>query len=177
MAFARSGVIFGRPNFRVEETTVKKDLIQDKPQMSDLDQMVEKSGKIIYKTSSVYPFDFFPNIITICPNRITITHKEFMMRTEFPLQIESITGANIGQGWVFATLHIDTFGVKDPPPPINYLRKPEARLARRYILALIECKKSNIDLNKYSVEELRDKLLKIGRVREGDTPDELVLTS
>ena len=177
MAFARSGVIFGRPNFRVEKTSVKKTSIVELPEMNDLDRMVEKSGKIIYKTSSVYTFDLRPSAITICPDKITVTHRQFLLREEYPLLIESVTGSRIGVGWFFATLYIDTFGVKDPPPPINFLKKHDARVARRYILALIECKKSNIDLNKYSVEELRDKLLKIGRVREGDTPDELKLTS
>lgn len=170
MANARSGVVFRRPNLRVEGFSSKKETPKN-----DLDLMIEKASKVLFQTSSVYPFDFFPNIITICPNRITITHREFMIREECPLMIESVTGSRIGMGWFFATLYIDTFGVKEPPPPIYYLRKHDARLARRYILALIECKKSNLDLSKYSIEELKEKLLQIGRVREGDVPDDLKL--
>ncbi len=144
---------------------------------SDLDLMIEKSSKVIFKTTSVYPFDFFPSVITICPDKVTVTQRQFFLRQEYPLLIESITGARIGLGIFFATLYIDTFGVKDPPGPINFLRKNDARLARRYILALIECKKSNVDLAKYSIDELKEKLLMIGRVHEGDVPDDLRLGS
>lgn len=171
MALARSGVILPRPNIWGESSSPKKET-----QKNDLDILVEKSGKVIFRTSSVFPFDIFPNVITICPDKITVTHRELAMRSEYPLLLESVTGARIGQGLYFATLYIDTFGVKDPPPPINYMRKSQARLARRYILGLIECKKSNLDLNKYPVDELKEKLLKIGRVHEGYAPDDLKLT-
>jgi len=172
MALVRSGVIFGRPSLTVAGSSVKKRASKEETPKNDLDLLVEKSSKVIFRASSTYPY-WFPNVITICPDKITVTHKQFLMRTEYPLLLDSVTGSRIGTGWFFATLYIDTFGVKDPPPPINYLRKSDARQARRYILALIECKKSNLDLSKYPLDELREKLLKIGRVREGDAPDNL----
>lgn len=172
MALARSGVILPRPKLWAKSSSVQKQVTKN-----DLDILVEKSSKVIFQTKSVYPFDYFPNLITITPDKITVTSKQFLLRTEYPLLLDSVTGSRVGMGWFFATLYIDTFGVKDPPPPINYLRKSDARQARRYILALIECKKSNLDLGSYSLEELREKLLKIGRVREGDSPDNLKLRS
>lgn len=43
----------------------------------------------------------------------------------------------------------------------------EARRARRYILALVECKKNAIDLSHYDISELKEKLNRIGKVQEG----------
>lgn len=133
---------------------------------NELDILVEKSRKIIFEAKSIFPFELFPDKITICPNRITITRNSIFSRFEYPIQIENLTGARIYRTIFFATLYIDTFGLA-APEPIRFLKVNDARLARRYILALIECKKANIDLSKYSTEELREKLKKIGKVREG----------
>jgi hypothetical protein len=63
-----------------------------------------------------------------------------------------------------ATLSIDTFGISKPDP-IKNLRVDEARLARRYILALVECKKSKIDISGMELDELKAKLKNIGIVQ------------
>lgn len=133
---------------------------------NELDILVEKSRKIIFEAKSVFPFELFPDKITICPNRITITRNSLFSKFEYPIQIENLTGARIYRTIFFATLYIDTFGLA-APEPIRFLKIDDARLARRYILALIECKKANIDLSKYDTNELREKLKKIGKVREG----------
>ncbi len=133
---------------------------------NELDLLVEKSRKIIFETKSVFPFELFPDKITICPNRVTITRNSLFSKFEYPIQIENITGARIYRTVFFATLYIDTFGIA-APDPIRFLKIDDARIARRYLLALIECKKANIDLSKYEIDELREKLKKIGKVREG----------
>ena len=53
------------------------------------------------------------------------------------------------------------------PAPIKYLKVSEARLARRYILALIECRKANIDLSNLNPDEVREQLKTIGTVQYG----------
>lgn len=139
---------------------------QDIP-FTDLDRLVEKSAIIIFETQSV-KWLWHPKVtITVCPNRVTITKSSFFGHEECPLQIESITGAKIYQSLVFASLSIDTFGVEEKPEKVRFLRRSDARLVRRYILALIECKKSNIDLSNYKAAELKEKLKTIGMVREG----------
>ena len=134
---------------------------------SDLDWLVKKSQQIIFEAKAVFPFEFFPDRITICANRVTITRRGLMSKDEFPMQIENLTGARIYTSLMFASLHIETFGYRETPEPIKYLKLKDAKIARRYILALIECKKSNLDLSHYTVDELRYKLRKIGMVREG----------
>lgn len=140
---------------------------------SPLDSLVTRSSQVIFEAEGLFPFEIFPDKITICPNRITITRRGIMTKYECPMLMESVTGARIFQNMFFATLYIETFGLKETPEPLKYLRINEARLARRYILALIECKKANIDLSTHSITELRKKLLEIGRVRDGSLLDNL----
>jgi hypothetical protein len=133
---------------------------------SKLQDLAREARSIIFETKTVFPFDLFPNTLTICPNRITITDHGFLYSDEYPLPIEVITGARLYKTLLFASLTIETFGYRKPPP-LKYLRVDHARLARRYILALIECYRQNIDLSHYHPTELRLLLKEIGMVREG----------
>jgi hypothetical protein len=132
--------------------------------------LAQRASLVIFETSAVFPFEFFPDKLIICANRITIYHNTAFSREEYPIPIESVTGASIFKSNpFFASLSIETFGLTKPAP-IHYLRTKEARLARRYILALIECKKANIDLSGQKVSKLQEALKKIGMVRDGSGP-------
>ena len=134
--------------------------------VSSLDKLVGTATGSLYEIRSKRPFDFWPDRVTIFINRVTLSYKSFWATDEFPILIESITGARVYRSGISASLSIDTFGFKDNPKPITGLKQREARLARRYILALVECKKAKIDLSEYDLEELRVKLLNIGKVRK-----------
>jgi hypothetical protein len=131
----------------------------------DLDTLAKWSKFVIFEAGSIFPFKFFPDRITICPNRITITYRGLFSREEFPIPIENLTGARVYRNLFFASLIIETFRY-DRPAPLQYLKIHDARLARRYILALVECRKNGIDLTKHDISTIRDKLKEIGMVRE-----------
>ncbi len=128
-----------------------------------LDSLADRAKKVIFETKTRFPYTLYPTKITICPNRITVSYNSSFHSYEIPMMIESVTGAEVTTGVFFSSLNIETFGIK-APSPISYLNKNDARMARRYILALIECKKNNIDLSDYSILTLRKKLKEIGRV-------------
>ena len=133
------------------------------PKLQDL---AREARSVIFETKTVFPFDLFPNTLTICPNRVTITDHGFLYSNEYPIPIEVITGARLYKTLFFASLTIETFGYCKPPA-LKYLKTHHARLARRYILALIECHHQNINLSHYHPAELRLLLKEIGMVREG----------
>lgn len=127
--------------------------------------LAERANKIIFEAKSVFPFELFPDKITICLNRVTVSYKKPFYFDERPLPIEFINTAHVTRGAFFASLSMETFGV-EKPAPISHLRIDDAREARRYILALVECKKNNIDFSTYDLPEIKRKLQSIGRVRE-----------
>lgn len=132
----------------------------------NLDTLAARSSLIIFETKSTIPLSFTTTKLTICPNRVTITQRGMFSREEYPIPIESIIGARIYAGIIFASLYLETFGYTKPKP-VRHLRVNNARLARRYILALIDCKKNNVEISTHKLSDLREKLKKIGRVREG----------
>lgn len=149
----------------------QKGLLVKKKESETLDRLVKRASLIIFEAASVLPpISSFKNKITICCNRVTITYNGIFTRDEYPMPIENVTGARIFRDFMFASLYIDTFGIVKPEP-LKYLKITDARLARRYILALIECKKANIDLPIENVVKLRQALKNIGMVRLSATDD------
>ena len=130
-----------------------------------LSLLAEKSKHVLFEAKTVFPFELFPDKITICLNRVTITYSSPFFKDERPMPIEFLNTAHVTRGLFFASLSIETFGV-EKPPPIHHLRIDEARTARRYILALVECKKNNIDFSKYGLAEIKNYLQTIGKVNE-----------
>lgn len=150
-----SGTVFTSEK-KVEDLVSKTD---------KLSIMADLSREVLFEAKSVYPFELFPDKITICLNRITITYVKPFSRDERPIPIEYLNTAHVTAGVFFATLSIETFGV-DRPNPIHFLKIDDARTARRYILALVECKKNGINFGDYNIKEIKQKLLTIGKVRE-----------
>jgi hypothetical protein len=133
----------------------------------DLGNLARKSGFIIFKAIPVFPvISSMRNKIVITPNRVTIIYNNLLSRDEYPMPLENVTGARVYRDFMFASLHIDTFGI-EKPNPIKYLKPNDARLARRYILALIECKKAGVNITEYPEDELIEKLNTLGTVRGG----------
>lgn len=146
--------------FSSENKVVDSALKTDK-----LGVLADLSHEILFEAKSVYPYELFPDKITICLNRITITYKKLLSVDERPIPIEYLNTAHVTKGVFFASLSIETFGV-EKPNPIHHLRIDDARTARRYILALVECKKNGINFGDYNIKEIKERLQDIGKVRE-----------
>lgn len=145
-------------------TSEKKD-VDSAPKTDKLSVLADLAQEVLFEAKSVYPYELFPDKITICLNRITITYVTPFSKDERPIPIEYLNTAHVTRGMFFASLSIETFGV-EKPNPIHHLRIDDARIARRYILALVECKKNGVNFGDYNIKEIREKLQSIGTVRE-----------
>lgn len=149
-----------------DEGQTQKAVVEDK-----LEELASRAGLIIFEVTTKPSLFSARTTLTICPNRVTISKKGMFSREEYPMAIENVTNARVFTHFRRASLEFETFGIPKPDV-MKGLRVDDARLARRYILALIECKKNNIDLNYADAGSLRDRLKEIGMVRhssdEGD---------
>ncbi|EKE05045.1 MAG: hypothetical protein ACD_19C00426G0067 [uncultured bacterium] len=135
------------------------------PKTDKLSILADLAHEILFEAKSVYPYELWPDKITICLNRITITYVTPFSKDERPIPIEYLNTAHVTRGMFFASLSIETFGV-EKPNPIHHLRIDDARIARRYILGLIECKKNGVNFGEYNMNEIKEKLQDLGKVRE-----------
>jgi hypothetical protein len=161
---SKTGTVFINPP---KEENLQEEREVESSGGGELDNLVQRASWIIFECNSRSSFfSSRRDKLTICPNRVTITKKSLFTLDEYPMPIENITSARVYTHFKTASLIIETFGIPKPDP-LKSLDVNEARLARRYIQALIECEKSGVDLSSMGLKELREKLKSIGTVRYG----------
>lgn len=126
-----------------------------------------KTQRTLFTTQSVWPFEFFPDIIRIDENKVDlIYHTFFFNHYTFPVFIKNINGVTITTGIFFASLSIEITGFEKNPDSIHYLPKEEARKAKRIILGLVAANKDGIDVSKVPASRLLKTVEEIGRSRQ-----------
>lgn len=132
-----------------------------------LDQLVEESSRILYKISTVFPFDLFPDEVVIDENKVNIIIRNFFSSE----LIESVLIRDISQIYIqttpfFASMRIATFKANSKPYNFSFLKINEAIKARRIIEGLRVVTKEKIDLARFPLEELTQKVENIGKTLE-----------
>jgi len=138
--------------------------------MTKLDSLASGSDKVIYEISSVFPFQLFPDRLTIDLNKITIFRNSFLNKLTFPVFIENILTLNFNRDIFFASLTFEIRGFETNPAVLTHLRRKEAGRAEQYILGLIKAKNEGINLSKIPINILREKLENIGLAKEITKP-------
>lgn len=131
------------------------------------DNLVNRSQQTLYEIKSVFPFDFFPNTLTIDIDKITVKFKQFFSSVEIrSINISNISQVYVDSGPLFATMYVADQVIVDESSRmrIPYLKKDEAMKARRIIQGLIIAKKSEIDLNNINDEDMLEKVEELGRM-------------
>ena len=103
-------------------------------------------NKILMRIHSVFPFDLFPDTITLQKDKIDIIHRPFFFTKEvFTVFINDIRTIRINSGPFFATLSFELKGMMEEqnPEPISFLRKKSAKKIRKLALNLCVSQSKN----------------------------------
>lgn len=133
-----------------------KKVENDKHVISD---MVQNSNDILMSITSIgFPFDFFPTTINVEATRVTIITRQLFSSQVHSIDIKDISSVFIETSIIFAaiTLISKTFSQKELT--LERLWKKEAILLRRVIEGLRMFEKKEINITKFSKEELLSKL-------------------
>lgn len=132
----------------------------------DFDNMVDKSDKVLIRIKSVFPFDFFPNEITVDVNKVNIIINYFLSQKVHSVFIKDICDVYVYSDILFSSLHIVDWGFNNNKSiDINYLKKSEAEEALNIIQGLVASSKQNIDVSKIDVPNFKNKVEKIGEIK------------
>lgn len=132
--------------------------------------VMQRSDNVLIKLKSVFPFDFFPNTVTIDANKVSIVDKNFFAsETITTILLEEITDVVVQSNFFLGQLII-TYS-HHPLQPITYkipaLKKSEALKAQEIIQGLLVMRISEgIDISKLQPEEITKELARIGRTHE-----------
>lgn len=97
----------------------------------------DQPEEILMKMKTVFPFDFFPDRITIDPVKVQIIQKYFFLsQTVKTIPVKDIVDATVETGPLTSTLEIAT-KEDDKPIRISYIRTKDAEKAMKIIKGLI----------------------------------------
>lgn len=118
----------------------------------------------LFTFRSVFPFDLFPNRVTIDRSKITVVDNLFF----FTRQVQSLMIKDLMSVITHETLLLSSLHIIDRQYPqetiiVANLQKSDARKARRIIEGLIVADKEGVDLSRITNEQLIPKLEEIGR--------------
>ena len=133
-----------------------------------LEEMVDRSQRVLMCIKSIFPFDFFPDVLTIDENKVTLICHELGYENVHGVFIENISYVTVDTDILHATLNVtDSTSERFPKIlSIHHLKKEDAFKARSLIEGLIAAKKLNVDFAIFKTEELVNQLVKLGEAKE-----------
>lgn len=144
-----------------------KDRIQKESlkEIGKLNSLAQGSDTVVYKFSSVFPFQLFPDKVIIDLNKITIVRHNFLYKRTIPILFEDILLFKVTKDLFFASVNLEIRGYEQNPRSITFLKPHQATLAETYVLGIIRAKNEKIDLSQIPIQLLRIKLKEIGIIK------------
>lgn len=135
--------------------------------LNKFDLLLTGSNKALLKMRSVFPFDLFPDEITVDPMKVNIVSREFFFSaTTHTIHVKNILDVSVDCSPFFATLKIMYQGFGPNTVDVKYLKKREAQKARRIIQGLALAAREGVDFSKLDTEELINKVESLGRATQ-----------
>lgn len=134
-----------------------------KEEIKKIDSLIQDTQRIIYKVSSVFPFDFFQDTLIVDLRKVDIVRREFFgsERVE-SLDHSQIIDVIISTTPFMCSLTLINKEFKTEPVIISKLWRKDAVRAKRIISGLVACKRENIDLSLLTDREILAKVEEIG---------------
>jgi hypothetical protein len=156
------------PNTIAQEKSNKavkqEDLNDGNKQKLRFNKLVEKSQRVLIELSSVFPFDLFPDTITIDESKLNIIIRVFFFsETVHSIPIKSLKDISVETSIFFGTLKVIPDGYPGQPIIVKFLKKDEAIKARRIIQGLTVASREGIDITQIPNQELKNKIEDLGK--------------
>lgn len=132
-----------------------------------LNSLIEGSHDILLKAKTVWPFDFFPDELTIDTNKVNIVFREFFYSEDIHcVMISLIKDIDLETSFFFGTLKIVPDGYPGKAIVVRYLKRSDAEKARRIILGLMVAGREKVDTTKIDSSVVGNKVEELGRVQD-----------
>lgn len=149
---AKNIPIIKRIQRKEEEALGKHD--DDKSFSDRLVDLADNPESVLMRMKTIFPFDLFPNTITIDPVKVTIEAKYFFLSSSIQtILIKDIIDTTVGVGPLTSILKIITNDNREQPVRITPLKKYDAEKAMKIIQGLVIARSESPDISK--VEAIR----------------------
>ena len=130
-----------------------------------LQQEIGNSNEVLIHATAVFPFNLFPDSITIDRGKLTITKRTFFGVAEvMSVRIEDLLHVNANVGPFFGSLKISNrFFDAKKPYQVNYLWREDALRIKRILQGYIIATQKQIDCSSFGTRELAKMLDELGQ--------------
>lgn len=152
-----------------EEEGVKGEAKQEEIETQKFKETVEHGQRVLFKTSAVFPFDLFPNQITVDINQVNVIIRIFFWaERRHSILIRDISDVLIDTGPFFATIKIIDFGFREDSIDIGFLKRGDAIRLRQIIQGLMVLSRQGIDLSHVSFDYICQEIEELGKATEAE---------
>lgn len=132
---------------------------------NELKQAIQGSKEVLGSATTVFPFTFFPDTVTVDRTKVTVTHRSFLRVAEIvSIRIEDILNVAASVGPLFGSLHITArIFSPDKPYEINFLWREDALRLKRIMQGYVIAMQKKIDVSPLDTKELTDMLDELGK--------------
>jgi hypothetical protein len=151
-----------KPNSSRSIATEKKnnkDSAEDK-----MRELARKSSQVLFQLRTVFPFDFFPDTITINANKIDVVQSEFFFsHNTTSIPIKDIANVEVETIPFFATIKLINIRAPMRPISISFLKHDEAIRAKKIIDGLLVATEQGADVSSIEPKQFLRHIEVVGR--------------
>lgn len=133
--------------------------------LHELHKIAESSQEVLASASTVFPFDLFPDHVTVDRTQVSIAHRTFLWMGDITsVRIEDILNVTANVGLIFGSLRISTrFFDPDKPYEIPRLWREDALRLQAIIQGLLIASKKEIDASALDGAQLVQEAERLGQ--------------
>jgi hypothetical protein len=163
---------YGKKVQKEGEHDAYKDIVKEQTKQHEMvEDIINKSNRVLLHVKAVFPFDLFPNELIIDLAKVTFVMKEFFgSGTMEAVYVKDIADVIVETGPVFSTLRIVDISFGANKHFIHYLKKKDAFRARELIEGLITASKEGLDLTKLEAGDVISAITKLSGMQKVTPP-------
>ena len=175
-ALRRALVLYRANKTAAKRTTLArtKDVIMRVPKVVRLDRGSEKligmavqSHDILFKANTAFPFNLFPDTVTVDREKLTMANRIFFLTAKITsVPIRDILNVEADVGPFFGSVHLTSRYFFTNPRSVNFLHRHDALDLQRLVQGYILAHEQHLDCSKMNKEQLVTLLEDLGK---GDT--------
>ncbi len=132
--------------------------------MEKLKTVVANSQQVLGRSKAIFPFDMFPDSITVDRQKLTVVHRAFFnIEQTVSVEHKDIKNVTADVGPIFGSLTITSEHFANNTQTIKYLPKKEVREIQRLVQGFISAYKEKIDMSGIEETELVALLDELGK--------------
>jgi len=128
-----------------------------------LHNLAEKSSQVLFTAHTVFPFDLFPNTLTVNANKIDIVNVSFFAsRQTTSIPLHDIANVEVQTSPFLATLRIINIRYPMHPTVVRYMKKDDAVRAKGIIDGLLVALSQGADISEIEPGKMLADIEKLG---------------